>query len=83
MKNFFEDRQILCSVEAEKGAKRLIEKIENAALQMDILPNKYERFSGELEEKDYISYCRFLESSNGKKVLDMLEVEDAADFVEL
>ncbi len=83
MSSFFGNTKILGSVEAESGAKRLIEKIENRDLAMDVLPNRYARFSGKLEEQDYVSYCRFLESSNGKKVMKMLEEEDARDFVEL
>lgn len=83
MESFFGDTKLLCSVEAEEGARRLINNLENNIIQMDILPNKYESFSGELEEKDYVSYCRFLKSSNGRKVLDMLEEEDAGELVEL
>lgn len=84
MEDFFgKDNKILCSLEAEEGAKRLMENIKSRALAMDILPNKYERFTGKLEEEDYITYCRFLESSNGRKVLSMLEEEDAGNFVEL
>ncbi len=83
MENFFGNTKLLCSDKAESGAKRLIENLENDTLRMDILPNRYERFSGQLEEADYVSYCRFLKSSNGKKILNMLEVEDAGDFVKL
>lgn len=77
MESFFGNTKLLCSGEAENGAKRLVENLENGTLQMDILPNRYERFPGKLEEEDYVSYCRFLKSSNGKKILNMLEVEDA------
>lgn len=83
MDTFYGNIKLLCSKEAEDGAERLIEKIENGNLGMDILPNRYEKFSGELEEKDYIAYCRFMESSNGRKVLEMLEVEDAGIPIEL
>ena len=83
MDSYWGNVKILCSVQAEEGAARLIENIRNGDLPMDILPNRYDRFSGKLEEEDYVSYCRFLESSNGKKVLNMLEEEDAAKYVEL
>lgn len=83
MDSFFGRTKLLCSNKAEQGAERLIQNLENGVLQMDILPNTYERFSGGLEEKDYVSYCRFLKSSNGKKILNMLEEEDAGDFVKL
>lgn len=83
MNTFFGNTKILSSVEAEAGAKDLMDKIRDKDLTMDILPNQYARFSGELEEQDYISYCHFLESSNGKKVLQMLEEEDARNAIEL
>lgn len=83
MNSFFGNTKILNSAEAEAGAKRLIRKIENEELKMDILPNRYVRFSGELEEKDYISYCNFLKSDNGRKILRMLEENDARNYVEL
>lgn len=75
--------KILSSEAAEKGAKSLRKKLESNALGMDVLPNQYDQFPGELEEQDYISYCRFLKSSNGGKVLKMLEEEDAAEYIEL
>lgn len=83
MDSFWENKRIMCSVQAEEGAMRLIENVRNRTLPMDILPNRYDKFSGELEQEDYISYCRFLESLNGQKVLDMLEEEDAGEYVEL
>lgn len=83
MDSFWGREKILCSVQAEEGAARLIENIQNRTLSMDILPNRYARFSGELEQEDYVSYCRFLESMNGQKVLDMLEEEDAGEYIEL
>ena len=77
------ENKILNSHEAEEGAKHLFDKIERGILTMDILPNNYEKFSGRLEEEDYISYCRFIKSANGKKVLSMLEEQDARDLVKL
>lgn len=83
MDSFWENRKIMCSARAEEGAARLIENIRNWTLPMDILPNRYDKFSGELEQEDYVSYCRFLESLNGQKILNMLEEEDAGEYVEL
>lgn len=83
MRNFYGKAGILHSSEAEVGAKQLLEKIENNTMRMDILPNQYEQFTGELEEEDYITYSRFLQSVNGQKVLKMLEEENAGYFVEL
>lgn len=66
----------LHSVKASEGAERLEKKMNEGILQLDILPNSYEQFSGELERKDYISYCSFLKSRNGLNVLSMLEEEE-------
>lgn len=83
MDTFWGNTGLICSVDAEEGAARLMERIQNRTLPMDILPNRYDQFSGKLEQEDYVSYCRFLESMNGQKVLNMLEEEDAGEYVEL
>lgn len=83
METFWGNSKIMCSAKAEEGAVRLIEHVQDRTLPMDILPNRYDKFSGKLEQEDYVSYCRFLESMNGRKILDMLEEEDAGEFVEL
>ena len=66
-----------------EGAQHLLEKVHDGALVMEVLPNNYGRFTGDLEENNYISFCQFLKSSNGKKVLTMLEEADAGRTVEL
>lgn len=76
MNSYFGTKKILTSVESEQGANRLLQRLKTGKLQMEILPNSYKRFSGELEEEDYISYCGFLSSYNGQMILDMLEEED-------
>lgn len=83
MEPFFSKEKILNSQEAESGAKNLIHKLNSRHLEMDIMPNTYPRFTGELEEEDYISYCRFLESYNGKQILSILEEENATEYIEL
>lgn len=83
MKSFYGNTGILHSPEAEEGARKLFEKIENDTLRMDILPNQYDQFTGELEEADYITYERFLQSVNGQMVIKMLEEENAENFIEL
>lgn len=75
--------RVLHSLEAEEGAKRLLERIENADMGMEVLPDSFEQFSGELEEKDYVSYCEFLNSANGKKVINILEEKDERQLFEL
>ena len=75
--------KILSSVEAEIGAQNLISKVKNGELVMDVLPNFYPKFTGELEEADYIGYSRFISSQNGNKIINMLEEEDAREYIEL
>lgn len=70
---FYKVPKLLCSVQAEGGANRLLKRIRSGNLELEVLPNNYPRYTGQLEEEDYISYCRFLTSSNGKKVLGILE----------
>lgn len=82
-KGLFAEAKLLHSVKAEQGAARLLEKIENEEMTMEVLANASEQFTGEREERDYISYCLFLESVNGKKVMQMLEEEDAGKCVKL
>lgn len=83
MNSYYGKAGVLHSSKAEEGARQLFTKIENDVLKMDILPNQYSRFTGDLEEADYISYGRFLKSVNGQKILKMLEEENARNFVEL
>lgn len=83
MKSYYGNTGILHSQKAEEGARQMFEKIENGTLKMDILPNQYARFTGELEEADYITYNKFLKSVNGQMVLKMLEEENAGNFIEL
>lgn len=82
-KGLFAEAKLLNSVKAEQGAARLLEKIDNVEMVMEVLPNTSEQYSGEHEERNYVSYCRFLNSANGKKVLHMLEAEDAGKCVKL
>lgn len=76
MNSYFGTKRLLRSERAEQGAVNLLKRLREGELQMDILPNTYEKFNGELEEQDYVSYCSFLPSHNGRLVLDMLEEED-------
>lgn len=78
---FYKVPKILMSSESECGAVRLITKIRNGFLGMDVLPNSYPQYTGVLEEEDFLCYSRFLESANGKKLLTMLEVQDAGNSI--
>ena len=80
---FYKIPKLLSSAEAEAGADRLLRRIHTENLGLDVLPNSYPRYTGQLEEEDYISYCRFLASSNGKKLLRILEVQDDGKCIEL
>lgn len=80
---FYKLAKLTCSVQSEQGADRLLERLRSGQLRMDVLPNSYPRFSGQLEEEDFIAYCRFLESLNGQKLLDRLEKADGRDYAEL
>lgn len=80
---FYKVSKLLCSKEGERGAVRLLERIHTGSLGLEILPNNYPRYTGQLEEEDYISYFRFIMSSNGKKLINVLEEQDAREYVKL
>lgn len=77
--SFYKLPNILSSAEGEAGADRLLVRIKNNDLGVDILPNTYPKYTGQLEEEDYLSYCRFLGCVNGKKLRRVLEVQDARE----
>lgn len=81
--NFIQKTKMLHPEEAQAGAARLLERTANGDMGMEILPNSYAQFTGELEEKDYISYCEFLSSANGRKVIDLLEEDHEGELLEL
>ena len=81
--DLFGKPKLLHSLEAEHGAKSLLERMESGEMCMEVLPDSFEQFSGELEAKDYASYCNFLNSVNGKKVMDILEEHDERQLFEL
>lgn len=64
---------LLVSEEAERSADELVEKIHMGDIRMEILPNTYQVYSGELEEENYLSFCRFLKSHNGQAVIQRIE----------
>lgn len=76
-------KRLLCSAEGEAGANRLLEKLKNGELKKEVRPNDYPRYTGKLEEEDHLSYCRFLGSVNGKRVLGRLEDQDGRNCIEL
>lgn len=74
-------QKLLCSAEGEAGAARLLEKLRSGQLKKEMRPNMYPRYTGDLEERDYLSYCKFLSSVNGKIVLNRLEEQDGRDDI--
>ena len=48
MKNFWGKNRIVNSVKAVEGAQHLLEKVHDGALFMEVLPNNYGRFTGDL-----------------------------------
>jgi hypothetical protein len=81
--NLTKPMRAIHSQEAERGAEHLVERIENCEIGLEVMPNNYAQFTGELEENDYLSYCRFLESAKGCKLIQMLEEEDERKLFEL
>lgn len=75
--------RLLTSQRGEVGADHLLARLISGALQMDILPNNYPRYTGQLEEEDYLSYSRFLRAKNGQKLLAKLEEHDGSEHTKL
>ena len=73
MRSSYQGNSIMNSKEARQGALYFKSALNSGMLSMDVLPNSYDEFYGKNEEKDYVSYCSFLKSKNGKKVMIMLE----------
>ena len=73
---FFGTPKLLSSAEAEAGADRLLQKIRAGSMVSDVLPGSCPGYTGQPEEKDYVSYCRFLSSPNGRKLIRTLEAQD-------
>lgn len=76
-------KKVLHSEAAESGAKRLLKSIESGDMGLEILPKNFQHTGSDYEEKNYVSYCDFLYSVNGKKVLEILEEEDERELFEL
>ena len=75
----------LHSREAEEGARLLMERMDSMDLVLEVLPNDSSLLDSVLEEKDFLSYCSFLESLSGSRVIEMLEEldRDAQELSEL
>lgn len=73
-------KKLLCSAEGEAGVIRLLDKLRSRELEKEVQSNSYFCYTGELEEGDYLSYCRFLASINGKRVLRRLEDQDGKGY---
>lgn len=81
--DLFGKTKVLNSMEAERGAARLLQRISNQDIGMEVLPGGSTQFTGEEEEKDYLSYCCFLNSYTGQQILALLEDDDERKRIEL
>lgn len=71
---------VLHSSAAQNGARHMEEKLNSGRLMLDVLPNSFRRYSGELENQNHVSFCTFLKSRNGRNVLSMLDEEDELHY---
>lgn len=76
MRSYWKKPKFLNSAEAENGATSFIDRLKTHQLDIEVLPNSYEEFTGQMEEEDFIAFSNFLKSSNGRSVLEMVETED-------
>lgn len=67
------NRNVNISYAVQKDAEQLIDKMKNNYITMDTLPNSYENFTGPLELDDFLSFCQFLESRQGKIILELVD----------
>ena len=74
--NSYFNSNVAVSEEAKIAAEKLIKSLQDGEIKIEILPNSYVPFSGAMEEQDYLSYCKFLKTKTGQKVLSLLEQED-------
>lgn len=61
------------SYAVQQDAEQFVYKMKNNYITMDTLPNSYENFTGRLELDDFLSFCNFLESRQGKTILEMVD----------
>lgn len=66
-------RNVNISHAVQRDAEQLIDKMKNNYIEMETLPNSYENFTGRLELEDFLSFCQFLESRQGKTILELVE----------
>ncbi len=64
---------ILHSKNAEEGAVQLIRNIKDGIMKREIPSCSYSNYNEELEYNDFASYCKFLQSINGKTLFKQLE----------
>jgi len=78
LKSFYQNR-IYTSENAKQGARELIYKMKNNILELEVLPNSFDDYTGELETENYLSFCQFVDSRKGKLVLSKLN--DGGDCI--
>lgn len=66
-------KKVNVSTTVQRDSERLIEKMRNNDVDMDVLPNTYRDFTGQLEVDDYLSFSQFLDSRRGGLILELSE----------
>lgn len=66
-------RNVNISSSVQKDSEQLVDIMKNNYIAMDTLPNSYENFTGRLELDNFLSFCQFLESRQGKIILEMVD----------
>ena len=69
----FYTSRVCISDKAKKGGKELVFKMKNNLDELETLPNSYENYTGKLEVENYFSFCDFLATRRGKKILQLLK----------
>lgn len=76
----FGEKRLVLSEGAVKGGENLLVRIQSEDLRMEILPNNYSQFTGELEERNFLSFTRFVNSVYGKRLIKHLEEQDEGEL---
>lgn len=66
-------KKVNVSTAVQRDSENLIEKMRNNDVDMDVLPNTYGDFTGQLEVDDYLSFSQFLDSRRGGLILELSE----------
>lgn len=79
----FKTPKLLTSVEAGEGANRLIFSLRTGQSLDQAVSSVDPSIIGKMEEDSYTAYCRFIVSTNGKKLVKKMEVQDGRNICKL